>query len=254
MKYLKRFDQRALAWTGLMMLTILLAGRSWSVLLVSIIAIAVAIQLSLPVPSNTWRRLAGFYWFYLLNFIFILFFTEHSYHFNTWSDWLNSSWGWAAFYTLRLVEIIALMLYLAHWLRAEELLLGIISATSRQREQQRPQKWTLGAPLQRFLWTLLFAYHFLPLLRHDVQRMRLSVLARGMSFKGKMIRRFRVYLSFLVPLLNSVFRRADALVTVLATRHFDPGGTRTMYHVFKMQAGDWVLAGTATAVCCWLIL
>lgn len=228
-----------------MLLTILLSIRNWTLLLLFTIAVTATIRFSLPRPADSLRRLLGFYWFYLLNFIFILFFTEHLFSFQNWSEWLDSSWGWAAFYTLRLVNIIALMLYLGYWLRADELILSIISGTS-------GGKTTIPL-LQHLLWTLLFAYHFLPLLRRDVQRMRMSVLARGLSFRGALTQRLRVYLTFLVPLLNSVFRRADALVKVLATRHFDPGSRRTTYHIYRMQSRDWFLVFLSTLACGWLV-
>ncbi len=245
MRFIRRFDQRALAWTGLMLLTILLAITSWSVLLLFSVLVAIAIRFSLPDPGNSWQRLRGFYWFYLLNFIFILFFSGYPHSVLDWHEWLPAIQR-AAFYTLRLINIIALMLYLAHWLRAEELIMGLISATT--------GRGVVGRLWQRLLWTVLFAYHFLPLLRRDVQRMRMSVLARGMEFKGALAKRIRVYLAFMVPLLNSLFRRADALVTVLATRHFDPGGRRTMYREYCMQPRDWSLTILATLVCSWVLL
>jgi energy-coupling factor transporter transmembrane protein EcfT len=244
-RFLKRFDQRALAWTGLMLLTILLAIQSWLILLLFSVSVATAIRFSLPDPGSSWQHLRGFYWFYLLNFIFILFFSGYPHSLLDWSAWLPAIQR-AAFYTLRLVNIIALMLYLAHWLRAEELIMGFIGAST--------GRGVVARFWQRLLWTVLFAYHFLPLLRRDVQQMRMSVLARGMEFKGALTKRIRVYLAFMVPLLNSLFRRADALVTVLATRHFDPGSKRTMYRRFRMQPRDWTLATLATLLCSWVLI
>ncbi len=229
-----------------MLLTLLLAMHSWLPLLLFSICLLTVIQIAIPNPRAVWQRLAGFYWFYLLNFLFILFFLDAAFSAGDWQGWRATRWGWAAFYTLRLIDIIALMLLLAHWLQAEQLLLSVISGT---------QRWRPGrALLQRLLWTLLFAYHFLPLMRRDVQRMRLGVLARGLSFQGALRQRWRVYLSFLVPLLNSLFRRAEALVSVLATRHFNPGSERTMYHIFRLRGRDWTLAGAATLGCGWAIL
>jgi len=86
---------------------------------------------------------------------------------------------------------------------------------------------------------VMLAIRFIPLLFEETDRIIKAQKARGVDLEsGGLARKVRALIPVLLPLLHSVFRRADDLAVALTLRGYRPGITRTRMKVMKVRGKD----------------
>jgi energy-coupling factor transport system permease protein len=98
---------------------------------------------------------------------------------------------------------------------------------------------------------VMLAIRFIPLLFEETDRIIKAQKARGVDLESSgFVRKVKSLVPVLVPLLHSVFRRADDLAVALTLRGYSPGITRTRMKEMAMHRADVIaLAG----VSCWFV-
>lgn len=91
----------------------------------------------------------------------------------------------------------------------------------------------------RFALMMTIALRFIPVLIIETNKIMKAQKARGANFKkGNLTKRAKNYLSLLVPLLVSVFRRADELALAMESRCYRGGKGRTRMNELKIEYKD----------------
>lgn len=102
----------------------------------------------------------------------------------------------------------------------------------------KPLKY-MNVPTDEIALAVMLAIRFIPLLFEETDRIVKAQKARGVDLEsGGLVRKVRSLVPVLVPLLHSVFRRADDLAVALTLRGYSPGITRTRMKVMKMRLQD----------------
>jgi energy-coupling factor transport system permease protein len=99
----------------------------------------------------------------------------------------------------------------------------------------------LKVPIDEIALLVMLAIRFIPLLFEETDRIIKAQKARGVDIEsGGLIKKVRSLVPILVPLLYSVFRRADDLAIALTLRGYSPGITRTRMKQMKAVFSDYV--------------
>lgn len=198
---------------------VLLAETSWSILFYFMTLYIIFLCLSGQMKP-VWHNLQRLRGFMLLNFMFFVIFDHRTVGFSNWDEFLNSSWIWALYFTLRFVMLAAVMLLTGRLVRTEALFTQLLSLA-----QRTP---CCRASLMRLLWMLIFAFNFLPWMGHEIRQLKMGLTARGIRLRYR--KDWRRLLSFIAPVLRVFLNRADALEITLRSRYFTPEGARTLYY------------------------
>jgi energy-coupling factor transport system permease protein len=233
----KAFAPGALLWSGLMAVAAVFAVRDWRLLLFFTLLAGGGVLVSTRYGLSLGRRLWNYRWLLLLNYLFVFFFGA-SFRYPGTEGWWQWAWFRAAFFTLRFLLLLLVVFLLGGMVRAEDFFAGLLARVSRSGG---------GKGLRRFLWTVILAYGFLPILKRRVEQLRLGLLARGINLKGSVRTRLRLYPALLLPLLQDLFVRAEQLGGVLQARGFDPEAPRTPFADYRWRYRDWLLVLGSTA-------
>jgi energy-coupling factor transport system permease protein len=104
----------------------------------------------------------------------------------------------------------------------------------------KPLKY-LRVPIDDIALLVMLALRFIPLLFEETDRIIKAQKARGVDLEsGGLIHRVKSLVSVLVPLLHSVFRRADDLAVALTLRGYMPGIKRSRMKVIKATQADFI--------------
>ena len=99
----------------------------------------------------------------------------------------------------------------------------------------------IKVPVDEIALLVMLAIRFIPLLFEETDRIIKAQKARGVDIEsGGLIKKVRSLVPILVPLLYSVFRRADDLAIALTLRGYSPGITRTRMKQMKAVPSDYV--------------
>ena len=99
----------------------------------------------------------------------------------------------------------------------------------------------LKVPIDEIALLVMLAIRFIPLLFEETDRIIKAQKARGVDVEsGGLIKKVRSLIPILVPLLYSVFRRADDLAIALTLRGYSPGITRTRMKQTKAVYSDYI--------------
>ncbi|MBI4744303.1 MAG: energy-coupling factor transporter transmembrane protein EcfT [Actinobacteria bacterium] len=91
----------------------------------------------------------------------------------------------------------------------------------------------------QFALMMTVALRFIPVLIIETNKIMKAQKARGADFKkGNLAKRAKNYLSLLIPLLVSVFRRADELALAMESRCYRGGEGRTRMNELKIGYKD----------------
>ena len=102
----------------------------------------------------------------------------------------------------------------------------------------KPLKY-MNVPTEEIALAVMLAIRFIPLLFEETDRIIKAQKARGVDLEsGGLARKVRALIPVLLPLLHSVFRRADDLAVALTLRGYRPGITRTRMKVMKVRGKD----------------
>ena len=115
----------------------------------------------------------------------------------------------------------------------------------------------LGVPAHELALMASIALRFIPTFAEEAERIAKAQAARGADFQAGGRARLRAALALLVPLLISVFRRADDLAVAMEARGYRGEQGRTRWRQSRAGSGDWIAATlvAALAVCVtWTLL
>lgn len=96
-------------------------------------------------------------------------------------------------------------------------------------------------PVDEIALLVMLAIRFIPLLFEETDRIIKAQKARGVDIEsGGMIKKVKSLVPILVPLLYSVFRRADDLAVALTLRGYSPGKKRTRMKQMRAVSSDYL--------------
>jgi energy-coupling factor transport system permease protein len=113
----------------------------------------------------------------------------------------------------------------------------IVSLTDAVSQILRPLR-ALRVPVDDIAMMFTIALRFIPLTAEEAEKIIVAQTARGAHFKeGGPIKRARAYVPVLIPLVVSLFRRADALAGAMEGRCY-AGRGRTRLNDAKLSGSD----------------
>jgi energy-coupling factor transport system permease protein len=102
----------------------------------------------------------------------------------------------------------------------------------------KPLKY-MNVPTDEIALVVMLAIRFIPLLFDETDRIIKAQKARGIDLESPgLVHKVRSLVPVIVPLLHSVFRRADDLAVALTLRGYAPGITRTRMKVMAVKRAD----------------
>jgi energy-coupling factor transport system permease protein len=110
----------------------------------------------------------------------------------------------------------------------------------------KPLKY-MNVPTDEIALVVMLAIRFIPLLFEETDRIIKAQKARGVDLESPgIVHKVRSLVPGIVPLLHSVFRKADDLAVALTLRGYTPGIIRTRMKELAMNRADYVvLAGVS---------
>jgi energy-coupling factor transport system permease protein len=119
----------------------------------------------------------------------------------------------------------------------------------------KPLKY-LKVPVDEIALLIMLAIRFIPVLFEETDRILKAQKARGVDIEtGGIFKKMRSLVPVLVPLLHSVFRRADDLAIALTLRGYSPGIARSRMKCLKAKKSDIAsLAGASTVLIALILL
>jgi energy-coupling factor transport system permease protein len=110
----------------------------------------------------------------------------------------------------------------------------------------KPLKY-MNVPTDEIALVVMLAIRFIPLLFEETDRIIKAQKARGVDLESAgLVHKVRSLVPVLVPLLHSVFRRADDLAAALTLRGYTPGIRRTRMKEMAVRRADLLaLAGVS---------
>jgi energy-coupling factor transport system permease protein len=101
----------------------------------------------------------------------------------------------------------------------------------------------------RFGYGILISYRFLPLLRTELETIRLAHKVRGVGQTTGLAGRWRETRRIALPLLASAIRHSERTALAMDAKAFGEGPQRTYLRQMKFRARDGVFVLSATAFC-----
>jgi energy-coupling factor transport system permease protein len=104
----------------------------------------------------------------------------------------------------------------------------------------KPLKY-LKVPTDEIALLTMLAIRFIPLLFEETDRIIKAQKARGVDLEsGGLVNKVRSLVPVLVPLLHSIFRRADDLAVALTLRGYVPGIRRSRMKEMNVRQVDFI--------------
>jgi energy-coupling factor transport system permease protein len=102
----------------------------------------------------------------------------------------------------------------------------------------------LKVPVEDIALLVMLSIRFVPVVFEETDRIIKAQKARGIDLEKGFVKRLKALVAIVVPLLYSVFRRADDLAVALTLRGYAPGIKRTTMKIRHIRSVDvGVLAG-----------
>jgi energy-coupling factor transport system permease protein len=99
----------------------------------------------------------------------------------------------------------------------------------------------LRLPLAGIGAALFLAIRFLPELAQHYEQVRTAQQMRGAKFSGGLLRRTRLSLPLVVPVVVAALRKAETLSDCLLVRGWGSARRRTFFGEWRLRASDWLL-------------
>ena len=97
-------------------------------------------------------------------------------------------------------------------------------------------------PVHEMAMMMSIALRFIPTLIDETDKIMKAQVSRGADYDtGTILRRLKGYVTVLVPLFVSSFRRADELSTAMDARCYNGGEGRTKLHPLHITARDVII-------------
>jgi energy-coupling factor transport system permease protein len=101
----------------------------------------------------------------------------------------------------------------------------------------------------RFGYGVLISYRFLPLLRTELETIRLAHKVRGVGRSVGLLGRWREMRRMALPLLASAIRHSERTALAMDAKAFGAGSQRTYFRQMKIKSGDGLFVLSAAAFC-----
>ncbi|MFH2057120.1 MAG: energy-coupling factor transporter transmembrane component T, partial [bacterium] len=88
---------------------------------------------------------------------------------------------------------------------------------------------------------LYLAIRFLPELAQHYEQVRTAQQIRGAQFSGGLLRRTKLSLPLVVPVVTAALRKANTLADCLLVRGWGAAPNRTFFGVWHLRVADWLL-------------
>lgn len=107
----------------------------------------------------------------------------------------------------------------------------------------------LNVPVDEIALLVMLAIRFIPLLFEETDRIIKAQKARGVDLEsGGIVSRVHSLVPVIVPLLHSVFRRADDLAVALTLRGYAPGIRRSRMKEMRATRADFLALGVGSVL------
>lgn len=90
----------------------------------------------------------------------------------------------------------------------------------------------------RFGYGILISYRFLPLLRSELETIRMAHMVRGLGRPGGLIGRWRELQRMALPLVASAIRHSERTALAMDAKAFGAGSARTYFRQMKLRPSD----------------
>jgi energy-coupling factor transport system permease protein len=234
---LHRLDPRTKFLAALVLMTAVLATRSFASLFLSVALVVAAVGLSgLPV-GLVLRNLRPFVWLFALTLLLHALLTPGRLLWQVpWTDTVLTVEGarLGAYFALRLAVVVLIAALLTLTTSPTELTDGLERLLAPLRR--------VGLPAHELAVMITISLRFIPVLVEEAERLHKAQLARGADFGGGPLRRARSLIPLLVPLFVSAFARADRLALAMESRCYRGGVERTSFRQLAFGLRDAVAA------------
>ncbi len=215
------------------------------ILLVFFFLIFFLARLPLIVLWNVvWPVLFMFFFLFVFNFI-QLGGSEHSNSDVIWSwhffQLRYSGLVYVFYYSLRVFLVIFLTILLVTTTKPKTLTLSIEYLL-------KPLK-KFYFPVHIFSVIISLTLRLVPTFIEEARNILEAQASRGLDFKNSGFRKkIQVLISLLIPLIVSIFKRADDMATAMESRGYVPGKPRSHYQQFTLLYFDWIWFGVVLVV------
>jgi energy-coupling factor transport system permease protein len=118
----------------------------------------------------------------------------------------------------------------------------------------KPLKY-LKVPTDDIALLTMLAIRFIPLLFEETERIIKAQKARGVDLEsGGLVNKVRSLVPVLIPLLHSIFRRADDLAVALTLRGYIPGIRRSRMKEMAARKSDYLTLAIVSVLFIWLLV
>jgi len=249
--FIHRLDSRTKIMIILVAMTIFVLTHNIVKLALVFIVILSIIKVSSVPFSLVIRNLRPFIWLFLLTIIFHLFLTKQGKSLFT-IPWLSIQITKLGLingitYSFRLSILILLATMLTLTTSPMEL------TDALDRFLKPLQK--LGISTHEFTLMITLSLRFIPTLLLEADKLQKAQLSRGAIFEGNLIQRVKSVIPLILPLLISVFRRADELALAMDARCYIGGRNRSSFKQLAFTTNDYlVLGGTFVFLLLFLLI
>ena len=106
----------------------------------------------------------------------------------------------------------------------------------------------IHVPVNEMAMTISIALRFIPTLVEETDKIMKAQSSRGAEYDtGNIFQRAKGYVTVLVPLFVSAFKRAEELATAMDARCYKGGVGKTKLHPLRMKGSDWLWMVLLTA-------
>lgn len=100
----------------------------------------------------------------------------------------------------------------------------------------------IGIPVNIISLIISITMRFIPILSEEIETIKKAQIARGAQFNASnYIKRAHVFLSLLIPVFVSAFKRADELSLAMEARGFNPKTKRNNRFMIKLNYLDYMI-------------
>lgn len=151
------------------------------------------------------------------------------------------------YYSLRVFLVIFLTVILISTTKPKVLTLSIESLLKPLQK--------IRFPVHIFAMIISLTLRLVPTLIEEANNILLAQASRGLDFHNSHFRKkIKCLISLLIPLIISIFKRADEMATAMESRGYNPYKKRTKYHQFFLSKINIVLFAVVLAIFCTILV
>jgi energy-coupling factor transport system permease protein len=240
---LHQLDPRIKLLASVVVMSLLMWAKTWSILLFWSLILAVAVAVTQLPPRLFVQNLRAFLWLFgitiVLNALSPNLFSGQANLADADTSLQVRIWGVSISgdgvlvgvkYAVRLALLIVVAGILSFTTIPTDLTDGLESLL-------RPlQKWRVPVHELAFMTTL--ALRFVPTIIDEAVRIQRAQMSRGANFSGSLFARIQALVPLLVPLFVATFHRADDLAVAMEARGYRGSSERVSFREMRLQRRD----------------